>query len=173
MSSILTAMLMVGLLSITRSSLQTSWQVDMLSASSASTLLISEQIEQDLQNSRGMTVGRNEIVLFGFLSRDSRGLPNYRTAYVGYRIAPAGLVRWQSNDLTARSNRTSQIIWAGATELKVRLDGLDDEEKPTNQELQLAGGLTPIAPWVSLTLGDRFGRRIVDLQMPHHQDVIQ
>ena len=169
-SSVLTAMLMIALLSVMRSAFTTTRQADQLASQGQSTVMLNEQLRRDIKNARGIKVQRNEIIMHGFLGRDADGMPNYQTSFVGYRVKPAGLVRWQSG--IAEGRRSEVLVWAGASKLLVEFDGVDDEAVPTQEDLIQAGGL-PIAPTnIDLALTDRLGNTISSIRVNHHVDVL-
>ena len=169
-SSTLTAMLMIGLLTVLRSALQTTQHAEQLSHSNASTLLLNEQIDHDLRNARGIAQRNNELLLHGFLQRDGDAMANYQVAYVGYRIRPAGLVRWQSDSSAGQNTASEILVWAGATQLSVRFDGIDDEATASQSDLLLAGGLPIAPPSIEFLLMDASGRVISKRLISHHQD---
>ncbi|NND99090.1 MAG: hypothetical protein HKN47_17370 [Pirellulaceae bacterium] len=168
-SSVLTALLMIALLSVLRSALQTSRQADNLNHRSASPLWLAEQIERDIRNARGIQAGPNEVRLFGSLGRDKNGMPNYRPAYVGYRIGRNGLARWESGSVDP--GRGASLVWFGATQLRVDLASSDDDESLTRApDPSQTGGLQPIPPSVQLIVVDQFAAPVVSLDIDHHRE---
>jgi type II secretory pathway pseudopilin PulG len=168
-SSVLTAMLMVALLSLLRSVARTSRQVEQLQVATASTEILDSQLAFDLKNARGAQVGRNELILYGFLSRDGNGLPTLQPSYVGYTIQPAGLVRWQSAVPSARASAGSarSLIWHGAASMTAEVDTLIDDSASSDIAKRNSGGLLPISARAKFSMHDAAGRLITEVTVSH------
>jgi prepilin-type N-terminal cleavage/methylation domain-containing protein len=166
-SSVLTAILMVALLSLLRSVARTSRQVEQLQVATASKEILESQLTFDLKNARGARKGPNELVLFGFLARDRNGMPTLQPSYVGYKIQPVGLVRWQSATPSPRASDKSDrtLIWHGAANMTAHVDTpIDDSASSDIVKLQ-AGGLLPMSARARFLIHDTAGRLITEVSV--------
>jgi prepilin-type N-terminal cleavage/methylation domain-containing protein len=180
-SSVLTAVLSVGLLTVLQASFRDAREAEQLRRSVPSTQLLRELLRRDLRHAEGFVRRADGVVLAGFLATSpNTGEPTLQRAVVVYQVQPWGeagrLVREEL--ATARVGgglRRVETVWVGIRQFVLRADAPAEGELPLRWERSGPAAaplmLQRMPPQVRVVLTGATGQRMVEETVFHHQEL--
>ena len=156
-ASVLTAILLAGVLLALRASLVETRTADLWDARLPGAQLLREQMRRDVGNATGAAMGAGSLTLFGPLATDAAGQPTLRPATVTYAIRPISgrgvLIREERGRRTRR-----EAVWVGCSQLTAA--SMVVEAAPPRAAD--TGGLPPISDAVRMLLTGADGQTLID-----------
>lgn len=167
-ASVLTAMLMTGLMSVVWSTVRQSNQLRQAEMDQASMTILAERLRIDFQNARGMTLAPDGVLLSGFLG------PGLTEGRVSYQVRPIAIDKDSVERMLVRADSLgTQPIWLGVDSIRVQpLEIIQRDDDPATSEASMpeaAGGLAEVPASFRVTLIGRRGR-ILFREVIHHHD---
>lgn len=167
-ASLVMSMLLMVLVSVTRSGDRQSRRARALQRSHPSVSILKDQIVRDVRNADGMRITAAGVELFGALATDpGTGAGTHQPAYVAYVVRSAGSRRvLMRTERTPRGAERSQLAWMDCGGLQLSAAG-----SFVSVTAAVSGSLPPIPEVVTVELFNSEGQAILQERIRHHREV--